>query len=149
MPEFRRILCPLDFSDATDPVFSYADTLASAFGSEVHLLHVLQEPVAVLPESGLAIAPPAVNMPDLLDAARQGLDRYDVSAPARVTERVVRHGPAAEEIIAYAGEMQADLIVMGTHGRTGIVHVLLGSIAEKVVRKAPCPVLTVRPHAHP
>lgn len=122
--------------------------MATAFEGELHLLHVLQEPVTMLPESALAVAPPAVNMPELMDAAEQGLERLTASPPARVADRTVVSGPAAEEIVRYARDAEIDLIVLGTHGRTGLAHVLLGSVAEKIVRKAPCPVLTVRPQGH-
>lgn len=146
MPQIDRILHPTDFSERSEAAWKYAELLANRFGAELLLLHVLQEPVAVLPESSLAVAPPAINMPELMDAAEEGLGRLTVDAPATIAERTVRNGPAAEEIVHYAKESNADLIVLGTHGRTGLAHVLLGSVAEKVVRKAPCAVLTVRPH---
>jgi len=145
MPQIRRILHPTDFSERSEAAWKYAELLATTFQAELLLLHVLQEPVAVLPESSLAVAPPAVNMPELIDAAEQGLAKFAVASPARIVERSVQTGPAAEESVRFAGEKTADLIVLGTHGRTGLAHVLLGSVAEKVVRKAPCAVLTVRP----
>ncbi|HEX6985327.1 MAG TPA: universal stress protein [Planctomycetaceae bacterium] len=148
MPQIRRILHPTDFSERSEAAWRYAELMATTFGAEVFLLHVLQEPVAVLPESSLAVAPPAVNLPELTESAERGLQNLTVREPARIVGRTVLHGPAAEEIVRYAADAEADLIVLGTHGRTGLAHVLLGSVAEKVVRKAPCAVLTVRPHAH-
>ncbi|MGC1275393.1 MAG: universal stress protein [Planctomycetaceae bacterium] len=148
MPHIRRILHPTDFSERSEAAWKYAELLANRFGSELVLLHVLQEPIAVLPESSLAVAPPAINLPELMDAAEQGLGKFEAAAPATIVDRTVRNGPAAEEIVHYAKEAGADLIVLGTHGRTGLAHVLLGSVAEKVVRKAPCAVLTVRPRGH-
>lgn len=148
MAQIRRILFPTDFSERAHAAWAYAELLATKFGAEVHLLHVLQEPVAVLPESSLAVAPPAVNLPDLIEAAEEGLARVAVAAPASIAGRTVLHGPTAEEVVRYATEVNADLIVMGTHGRTGLAHVLLGSVAERVVRKAPCAVLTVRSQVH-
>jgi universal stress protein A len=144
----HRILFPTDFSEQAEAAWAYAELMATTFGADLHLLHVFQEPVAAIPESGLAVAPPPVNLPELAEAAEKGLDRLMVASPGRVGARVVRYGPAAEEIVRYAAEAGVDLIVMGTHGRTGLAHVLLGSVAEKVVRKAPCAVLTVRPHDH-
>lgn len=146
MPAFRRILLPTDFSDRAETARAYAALLAQTFGAELHLLHVLQEPIAVLPESGLAVAPPAINLSELTVAAENGLAAITVAEPGRIAARVVRSGLPAEEIVRYAEEAAVDLIIQGTHGRTGLAHVLLGSVAEKVVRKAPCAVLTVRPH---
>ena len=97
MPKIRRILHPTDFSEQAEAAWSYARLLAATFGAEVYLLHVLQEPVAVLPESSLAVAPPAVNLPELTEAAEQGLQRLAVDTPARIVQRIVVHGPAAEE----------------------------------------------------
>lgn len=148
MPQIRRILFPTDFSERAEAAWEYAQTVASAFNAEIHLLHVLQEPVTMLPESALAVAPPAVNMPELMEAAEQGLERISQSTSNSVTNRSVVSGPPAEEIVRYARDAGVDLIVLGTHGRTGLAHVLLGSVAEKIVRKAPCPVLTVRSHGH-
>lgn len=148
MPQFRRIVHPTDFSERSETAWTYADALAAKFGAELHLVHVMQEPVAVLPESSIAVAAPAANLPELIDAAEQGLKRYQAAEPGRIANRIVLHGPSAEEIVRYAKDCNADLIVIGTHGRTGLAHVLLGSVAEKIVRKAPCAVLTVRPHGH-
>lgn len=148
MTQIRRILFPTDFSERADAAWEYAQTVATAFNAEIHLLHVMQEPVTMLPESALAVAPPAVNMPELIEAAEQGLERISRSTQSQVTKRSVVSGPPAEEIVRYARDAKVDLIVLGTHGRTGLAHVLLGSVAEKIVRKAPCPVLTVRPHGH-
>lgn len=145
MPEFRRILLPTDFSERAEAARSYAVMLAEKFGAELHVLHVLQEPIAVLPESSLAVAPPALNLPEIIKSAEQGLAAISVNPPAGVGARVVRNGLPADEIVRYAAEAGVDLIVQGTHGRTGLAHVLLGSVAEKVVRRAPCAVLTVRP----
>jgi nucleotide-binding universal stress UspA family protein len=148
MPQIRRILYPTDFSERSETAWAYAKSFAKKYASELHLIHVLQEPVAVLPESSIAVAAPAANLPELIEAAENGLRQYEVEAPASITDRRVLHGPSAEEIVRYAKEAEIDLMVIGTHGRTGLAHVLLGSVAEKIVRKAPCAVLTVRPHGH-
>ena len=148
MPTMRRILFPTDFSERASAAWSYARLMSETFSAELCLLHVLQEPVAMLPESSLAVAPPAVNLVELTRAAEEGLDRLRINPPGTIGDRSVRNGPAAEEIVRYAKEIEADLIVLGTHGRTGIAHALLGSVAERVVRKAPCAVMTVRPHGH-
>lgn len=148
MPAIRRILFPTDFSERAETAWSYARLMAEQFGTEVVLLHVMQEPVAMLPESSLAVAPPAINIAELTSAAEEGLKRLEVKEPARIVDRIVCNGPAAEEIVRYAKDLEADLVVLGTHGRTGIAHALLGSVAERVVRRAPCAVMTVRPNCH-
>ena len=148
MPQIRRILHPTDFSERSETAWTYAKSLATKYEAELLLIHVLQEPVAVLPESSIAVAAPAANLPELVEAAEDGLRRYEVELPARITDRRVLHGPSAEEIVRFAKETAIDLMVIGTHGRTGLAHVLLGSVAEKIVRRAPCAVLTVRPHCH-
>ncbi len=148
MPEIRRILFATDFSERAQAAWDYADLLATTFGAEVHVVHAVQEPMAAVPEAGLAIATPAIDMTGLFDSAKRGLERLAVAAPATVAARVVLAGPPADEIVRYARESAADVVVIGTHGRTGFAHVLLGSIAERIVRTSPCPVLTVRPPGH-
>lgn len=148
MPAIQRILLPTDFSPRAETARAYAVWFAQTFAAELHLLHVLQDPIAVLPESGFAVAPPTVNLPELTAAADQGLAAIAAAEPGKAGPRVIRNGLPAEEIVRYATEAGIDLIVLGTHGRTGLAHVLLGSVAEKVVRKAPCGVLTVRPTGH-
>ncbi len=148
MPRIHRILHPTDFSERSETAWAYAKSLAKKYEAELHLIHVMQESVAVLPESSIAVAAPAANLPELIDAAENGLRQYEVESPARITDRRVLHGLSAEEIVRYAKDAEIDLMVIGTHGRTGLAHVLLGSVAEKIVRRAPCAVLTVRPHCH-
>ncbi|MBA3314183.1 MAG: universal stress protein [Planctomycetota bacterium] len=148
MPQIHRILHPTDFSERSETAWAYAKTLAAKFGAEIHLLHAMQDPVAVLPEASVAVTAPAANLPELIQAAEDGLKRFEAIDPGRIVNRVVLHGPTADEVVRYAKDSEADLIVIGTHGRTGLAHVLLGSVAEKIVRKSPCAVLTVRPHGH-
>lgn len=148
MPQIRRILHPTDFSDRAETAWEYAKTLAAKFGAELDLIHVMQEPIAVLPEASIAVAAPAANLPELIEAAEEGLRRFVAVEPGRIAQRAVMHGATADEVVRFARERETDMIVIGTHGRTGLAHVLLGSVAEKIVRRAPCAVLTVRPHAH-
>lgn len=150
MIRLNRILLPTDFSEQSRSAMTYGSAFAEKFGAEIHLLHVVQDLVAMVPEPGLAFAPPANYMAELTASAEQALAR--LPDPAMVEGltivRVTRQGAPFVEIIRYARENAIDLIVMGTHGRSGLAHVLLGSVAEKVVRKASCPVLTVRPADH-
>jgi len=150
MISLKKILLPTDFSEYSDAAREYACSFVEKFGAELHLLHVLQDLVAMAPEPGMAFPPPGDYMKELQASAEQALaKRPGDSLPAETTVvREVRHGTPFLEIIRYAKEKEIDLIVLGTHGRSGLAHVLLGSVAEKVVRKAPCPVLTVRSKEH-
>lgn len=150
MIELKRILLPTDFSEYSKTAINYACAFADQFGAELHLLHVLQDLVALVPEPELAIPPPGDYLKELQESCERALDQ--LLDPAWEAEhkvvRATRQGPPFLEIVRYAKEEDIDLIVIGTHGRSGLAHVLLGSVAERVVRKAPCPVLTVRPSDH-
>jgi nucleotide-binding universal stress UspA family protein len=146
MITLERILVPTDFSDYSRPAITYACELAKRFSAELQVLHVVPPPLIAGPYIG-AVSD-AVLQPEV--AAKRELEELEdpgFQQVARV-ERVIRMGTPFVEIVRYAKENDIDLIVMGTHGRTGVVHALIGSVAEKVVRKAPCPVLTVRPEGH-
>lgn len=150
MLALKRILAPTDFSKHSDNALRYACAFAEQFGAEVHLLYVAQDMVAMLPEPGLFVPPSGDYLAELEQSAREQLQtRPDPQIAGKLTViREVRQGAPFVEIVRYAKENDVDLIIMGTHGRSGLAHVLLGSVAEKVVRKAPCPVLTVRPSDH-
>ena len=104
----------------------------------------------MVPEPGMAFPAPGEYLQELQQASRKALDELPDPALLRgaAVVRDVRVGTPFLEIVRYAKETAIDLIVIGTHGRSGLAHVLLGSTAEKIVRKAPCPVLTVRPEGH-
>jgi len=144
-PTLSRILVPTDFSASSDAALAYAKMLAERFGASLHLLHVIEQPVIA---GGLEIY--ATELPRLREAALKEADvRLDQYLTAAERERFtasseVTDGNTARSIVDIARDGGADLIVMGTHGRGGVVHLLLGSVAEKVVRMATCPVLTVR-----
>jgi nucleotide-binding universal stress UspA family protein len=143
----RKILCPVDFSETSDLALLYAISLARAFNAELDVLHVVAPPVTSLPGEHFLGDFVQADMDALASACRERVDRLLAEAPCTehiaVTPLVVCGIPYLE-IIRVAGESQADLLVMGTHGRSGIEHLLIGSVAERVVRKAPCPVLTVK-----
>ena len=144
---FQRVLFPTDFSELSLEAWPYARAVVEAFGAELHCLHVVDDAYqywsAMGPES-IPIGPPPE---ELLDAARARMERFRhahlADLPAAVVTEVVMGRPFVE-IIAYARRKEVDLIVLGTHGHGAIAHMLLGSTTEKVVRKSPCPVLTVR-----
>lgn len=146
----RRLLVPVDFSAGSRAAMALATTLARPFEASIELLHVWTPP-PLFGEPLLmwtaADAPPmsledlarqraATQMKDLADELRRN--------GVREVDSTVSVGDAAREILEHARKGRHDMIVMGTHGRSGLAHVLLGSVAEKVVRHAPCPVLTVR-----
>jgi nucleotide-binding universal stress UspA family protein len=143
-----RILVPTDFSEPSDAALEYAGTLAGKLGASIHLLHVFEDPYL----SGGAFAAemyapiPADLRETLLIEAKQQLElrlKKVVTENWHATADVYT-GPTAKAIADYAKEKNIDLIIMGTHGRGAMAHLLLGSVAERVVRTAPCPVLTVR-----
>jgi nucleotide-binding universal stress UspA family protein len=144
---FTRILVPTDFSAPSDAALEYARGIAAKFGSRIHVLHVLDEALVATPYGNdVFVAESPTLLAELFDEAKNRLahraSRPD-GAPFTVTTEVVS-GTSARTITDYAGEHAVDLIVMGTHGRSGVAHLLMGSVAEKVVRFAPCPVLIVR-----
>lgn len=145
--EFRNVLLPTDFSETARPAIDYAIELARRFGSQLYCLHVVDDAyqywTAVGPES-LPVGPPPE---DLLELGRTRMTRFRGEFLSQLANPVicdVTYGRPFAEIINYAREKSIDLIIMGTHGRGAVAQMLLGSTAEKVVRKAPCAVLTVR-----
>ena len=147
MLEIQSILAPTDFSHHAQAALRYACGLAERFGATLHLLHVLPEASMPLgPDPMLSMAPGPEFYRESEAASAEALARaLDPSwgtPPAVVT--VSRWGDMSDAIVAYAAGNAIDLIVVATHGRTGLSHALLGSFAERIVREAPCPVLTIR-----
>ncbi len=146
MINFERILAPTDFSSHSEEALRYACALAERFGAELHVLHVLSEIVPTGPEPLLMPVMPPPFYEEDESRAKKTLET--VLNPSwgkpRSVKTAVRWGASVEAIVDYAAEQRADLIVIATHGRTGLSHVLLGSVAERIVREAPCPVLTIR-----
>lgn len=139
MITFKRIVVGVDFNEPSLAALAYARSLATAFGSSISLVHVIQPPATEV----------YAYSKELVDKWEQSAyDRlWELLPAAERTERggraEVRIGSAVEEILSFAEERTADLIVLGTHGRGPIGHLFLGSVAERVVRRARCPVLTV------
>ena len=151
MMKLKKILFPTDFSDMSRHSLKYVLAFAEKFDAEVHVLHVVDEAyqywMALGPNS-LPVGPPPE---EIVAGAKKELDKlageeFKTLKGGVVTE--VSLGRPFVEIVRYAREKSIDLIILGTHGRSGLAQALLGSVAEKVVRKAPCPVLTVRDGAH-
>lgn len=142
MPEIRRVLCPVDFSEPSENALDYAIDFAAKFGAEVHLVHVYQLPVYALPDGAMMAGPEfTTKVTSELQKALQEL--ADRKRGESTIETHLVEGIPYKEIVRLSGELGADLVVMGTHGRTGIKHLLLGSVAERVVRSSEIPVITV------
>lgn len=143
--QIQKIVVPTDFSELSERAAVYAGTLASRLNAALYLIHVL--PPAGLTPYGFGRAVEAADIHEQsYQAARQrleGLVRRLASRTLHVTTEV-RTGEAAESIAQASVHYGADLVIMGTHGRTGVGHLLAGSIAERVIRTAPCPVLVLR-----
>jgi len=144
MSEIREILVPVDFSPDSDRALAYAAELAASLGSRLHLLHAHHVPPLAATPYGSAL--PQSVWDELRASVRAELEerREKLAAQGLQATAHLATGVASEAIREAAGEVGADLIVMGTRGRSGLAHVLLGSVAERTLRTAPCPVLTVK-----
>jgi nucleotide-binding universal stress UspA family protein len=141
--EFKHLLVPVDFGEPSRQALDTAIDLARRFGAQLTLVHVYEVPAYVY--SGIAYATTDLFGP-IEDAARAQLTKLlgEVRTKVPSAKAELRKGAPAMEILAAIAEAHPDLVVMGTHGRKGMPHVLLGSVAEKVVRLSPVPVLTTR-----
>lgn len=153
MRPLKHVLCPVDFSEWSAEAMQYAALLCKAFGAQLTLLHVFEMPSFAVPPPGQtsiasasveeSIRLVSVELERRLDAVKHGLDAGD-----QPIKTLLRDGVPYRVIAEVAEELPASMIVMGTQGRTGIQRLLVGSVAERVVRSASCPVLTVpRPKA--
>ena len=147
--DIRKILCPVDFSEGAEHAMRYAVAFADAYDAELVLLHVVELPflpsysTAGVPDLSLPVEQIQEECQDRLDDMVEEQKQIHPDVEGKVVV-----GAPFVEIIREAREGDFDLLVVGTHGRTGIKHMLIGSVAEKVVRKAPCPVLTVKHPEH-
>jgi nucleotide-binding universal stress UspA family protein len=138
----KTILVPTDFSEGSQAALDYAVNLAKSFGAKIVLLHVIETTTYTMTEAMQLVNVYEVvktAVEPVLDQMVKELQQQKISA-----SRAVAQGAGAHEIVSQAREVGADLIVMGTHGRRGLNHLMVGSVAERVVRTAHCPVLTVR-----
>ncbi len=138
MSIFNRILCPIDFDGNSLDALRLARRIAERDNATLYLLHV------VPPQDPLVMSAPAITQRDE-EHARTELQKVSNAELKGVDHEVLlRFGHPAEEIVAAGSETKAELLVMATHGRTGVSHFIMGSVAERVVRESACPVLTVR-----
>ncbi len=147
MINLKKILCPIDHSDCSKEALKYAVSFAMKDEAELYLLHVVD--IRTFDES---FDMTSKQLPDD-ETIKQLKEKLLECVPEEIRndmriEPIVVQGVPFSEIISIAKEKEISVIVMGTHGRTGIAHIMLGSVSEKVVRKAPCPVLTVRQSKH-
>ncbi len=149
MSRFHTVVVPLDFSDHATAALDLAIEVTRTTQGKIHLLHAYEVPLGAIPPYGVAV-PPAL-LEQVRDAAARRLEKsaQRVEAAGVACETHVIHGAPADAIAEVASSTGADLIVMGTRGLTGVKHVLLGSVAERTVRTAPCPVLTIRSPSDP
>ena len=147
--DIKRILLPTDFSSYSATATKYACEMATMFDAELHLLHTLEVHLASTPGFGMGLA-----LPQYVHESRAAAEKALAGVPdpqwsaGRTVVRAVVEGSPKVEVVRYARSQGIDLIVLATHGRSGLAHVIIGSVAESVVRTAPCPVLTVRPEGH-
>ena len=144
-PDIKKVLVPIDFSDYSKNSLKYAVNFVKQFNAELYLIYVV-EPVIYPPDFSMGqIAIPTVDL-EMDKRAVEELNKLaqkEIPAELKV-KAIVKTGKPFIEIIETAAEENVDLIIIATHGHTGVEHILFGSTAEKVVRKAPCPVLTLR-----
>lgn len=145
----KKILVPQDFSEYSLHAMKYAVTFAELFKSELIVLHIVEPIVYPADFSFGQVSIPAMEEEIRKHSEEQLNDLMEKEIPAGTkATSIIRIGKPFIEIVEVAKSENADLIVISSHGRTGMDHVLFGSTADKVVRKAPCPVLTIRPHEH-
>ncbi|MEP9411566.1 MAG: universal stress protein [Candidatus Brocadia sp.] len=148
MINIKNILCPIDYSVYSEMALKYAIEFAEKYQAKLYLMHVLDIRVYDINEPDLY----NVNIVDseTIDKLRERLLRcVSEDTKGRISvEAIIIQGVPFAEIIKASRDYKIDLIVIGTHGRTGLSHAIMGSVAEKVVRKAPCPVLTIRHPEH-
>jgi len=146
MVDIRHILVPTDFSEPAGAALSYARTLANEFGSHLHLLHVVPEPY-VYPWGTEISTLPLVDLltqSEALASTRLGELIPADQAPSGGLTTSTSIGTPVDRILDYIDANHIDLVVIGTHGRGAVGHLLLGSVAERIVRRSPAPVLTVK-----
>jgi nucleotide-binding universal stress UspA family protein len=149
-PTIEHILVPTDLTKRADAAIAYATSIATGLGARLHLVHVLEEPFTTAGPYEFALPDTADRREIRYQRAHDCLTAIAALAPTslRVTTEV-RSGVAADEIVKAAVDYGADLIVMTTHGRSGLDHLVKGSIAERVLRRARCPVLAVQQPERP
>jgi universal stress protein A len=139
--KIQKILCPVDFSTHSQPALAYAKALARAFNGSVTIMHVAPD-LLPIPMAEVGYAP--IELEAEFQSSKERLDKIECEGVD--CKKHLTQGFPAEEIVRFAKQENFDLIVMPTHGRTGLKRLLMGSVAEHVMRESPCPVLAVKVH---
>jgi len=143
---FQKILVPIDFSQYSDEILAYALAMARKFDASIDLIHVIPNMDYFTPYESFMAAENIVAVQKGVEGeVERDLEEVAQKLPGITVKRVIRTGVAFVEILDYVKSEGIDLIIMGTRGRGGLEHIIIGSVAEKVLRKSPCPVLTIRP----
>lgn len=151
MIKLTKVLLPTDFSGHSLSALPYALEMCRLFGAELHCLHVVDEAYQHVLGSGDFMGSEVMMLDDLWEPSLKRLEQFVAEHITGQAEKVITHQVAGRpfvEIIRYAQEKGMDMMVIATHGHSGLTSMLLGSVTEKVVRKSPCPVLTVRTPGH-
>lgn len=143
MSEVKRIVCPVDFSESSDHVLEYAVEVAKRFGAAIDLVHVYQFPLYAMADGVLPASPDVLAQTELSKLLDERSKRFGDRGVQVKTH--LKLGMAYVEIVQLAKEIGAQLIIMPTHGRSGLQRFILGSVAERVLRTSPVPVLVVPP----
>ena len=148
MPDYRTIVVPYDFSAHAQTALETAVDLAGKLGADLKLVHIVQSPLAIygLPYPEGATVIPPIDMGEIREGCLKSLREVvaAVDAPGKIEAHVAEGLSIAETLRTTSEKLGADLIIMGTHGRTGVAHAFLGSVAERILRTVSCPVLTVK-----
>ena len=150
MINLKKILVATDFGEAADAALAYGQALARSFGATLHVIHVVDDLFTRVAGEGYVSVLPELQR-DLEMSAKTRLDDLLIDndpKPLPVVKTIVVSNTPAGAVVQYAADEGVDLVVTGTHGRLGVAHLFMGSVAEKIVRSAPCPVLTVRHPEH-
>jgi nucleotide-binding universal stress UspA family protein len=143
---FQRILCPIDFSETSDGALHYAMALATWYEAQLTILHVVQAPLSSSARSDKRGDGPFPSRDEVIVEMRRAIERSSITTVIPLL--LIDEGRVHATIVNRAASMPADLLVLGTHGRGGFERLFLGSVAEKVLRTASCPVLTIPPSVH-
>ncbi len=147
MPEIKKILFPVDFTGATTKIMPFVKDMVKAFNAKLYILHVIRSPEEF---AGFEMGPAwyAAMEKDLKEGAKKSMKRLVVEELDDIddVETAIEVGDIVDTIIKYVEDNDIDMIIIGTHGRKGLEKVMFGSVAEGVIKDAPCPVLTINPY---
>ena len=145
MKEIHKIIVPIDFLEHTDQIIEYAVYIAKKFDSKLHIIHVVEPPPSYVGYEYPSLGSFDEEMTELAEKMMQELIDKNQNTLAGCEQKIIK-GDIIDSIIQYTEEANGDLIIIGTHGRKGLSKMWLGSVAERVIKRAPCPALTCNPY---